>query len=140
MSDSIQLFFDKDGTPLTTLEWAGLYSSKDEDGKDYKRVAEDAVRDYWISTVWLGMNYSTFGLGPPIIFETMVFPERNDPFGIENEMLRYSTEQEAKDGHKLMVAELESRYFERKMRRALVVIATTFGFSAIAYTILQVLT
>ena len=36
------------------------------------RVAETHVGDYWISTVFLGLDHS-FHHGPPVLFETMIF-------------------------------------------------------------------
>ena len=54
-----------------------------------------------VSTVWLGLDHQ-FGDGPPLIFETMVFPS-NEDFG-DLDSRRYSTEQEAVAGHATMVA------------------------------------
>lgn len=63
----------------------------------YKRVAEDTLPDgRWISTVWLGINHQ-YGDGPPLIFETMVFPSRGE--WAEEYCERYSTEEEALAGH-----------------------------------------
>jgi hypothetical protein len=46
------------------------------------RVAEDQIGPYWISTVFLGVDYQ-LREGPPLLFETMVFwapgGERKDP-------------------------------------------------------------
>lgn len=51
-----------------------------------RRVADDDIKgknrlawalglkpDYWVSTVFLGLDHS-YGTGPPLLFETMVFP------------------------------------------------------------------
>ena len=46
------LYFDKDGTPMETLEWA----KKFEDFM-YHIVDQDMVDKYLISTVWLGLTY-----------------------------------------------------------------------------------
>jgi hypothetical protein len=45
----------------------------EKDFNSTKRVAEDFVGEKRISTVFLGMDHS-FGQGPPLLFETMVFP------------------------------------------------------------------
>src|SRR5262245_52369685 len=67
----------------------------------YKRVAEDTLPSgTWISTVWLGIDHSFFN-GPPLIFETMVFPSRDKLSNLDVE--RYATEEEAIAGHKAMV-------------------------------------
>ena len=58
-----------------------------------KRVAQDTVGDVRVSTVFLDLDHS-FGKGPPLLFETMVF-------GVDDneDMERYSTWSEAEAGH-----------------------------------------
>lgn len=56
---------------------------------------------YYVSTVFLGLDHQ-MGEGEPILFETMVFPSGDGEFN-EQEMDRYSTYQEALDGHWAMV-------------------------------------
>lgn len=49
-----------------------------------------------LSTVWLGLDHRFGGEGPPLIFETMLFMKSN-----KNDLQwRYSTEEEAKEGHR----------------------------------------
>jgi hypothetical protein len=67
---------------------------------DTKHIALDEINGKRISTVWLGLNHNYFG-GKPLIFETMVFGERG---GHEEYMDRYSTWDEAVEGHKKAVA------------------------------------
>jgi len=121
-------YYDRSGNAISFRDWARLraYAHKNED--KYIRVAADEVDDYWISTVWLGMDHS-YGRGPPLIFETMVFnrsyPDRPRlPSDVEvgtdefNEWLaeypeytscsdldceRYSSEAQALEGHARMV-------------------------------------
>jgi len=96
-------YFDKDGTPLpNTLEWGEKFEDP-----EYKRVAETTLPDgTWVSTVWLGLDHQ-YGDGPPLIFETMVFPFYNQREGLkrmeDRDMERYSTLQEAEEGHRRMV-------------------------------------
>ena len=54
----------------------------------------------WVSTVFLGIDHS-FGGGPPLLFETMVFPSKENfrDLGMD----RYTTWEEAEKGHKKMV-------------------------------------
>lgn len=87
-------FYDKEGRPLPgPLEWAKL-----AEDLLYKRVDFTEVPpDTHVSTVWLGIDHS-FGHGPLLIFETMVF---GGP--LDQEMDRYSTEEEARVGHEAMV-------------------------------------
>jgi len=68
----------------------------------YKRVVEDTLPNgLWISTVWLGMDYSFGDDTPPLIFESMAFRNKDDMR--ELDCARYATEEEAVAGHKLMV-------------------------------------
>lgn len=98
-------WYDRDGRPIDVetanellLDW------------EYRRVAEDQVGPYWVSTVWLGIDHG-FGFGPephpPIIFETMVFAtHRNterETLGPDLDCRRYTTEEEARAGHEEMV-------------------------------------
>lgn len=79
------------------MEWA----SKFED-MAYKRVGFTKVGDAEVSTVWLGLDHQ-FGNGNPQIFETMVFGGN-----LDGEQRRYSTEEEALNGHEGMVAEVRN--------------------------------
>ena len=95
------MYFRMDGTPYEgenpVLQW----------GKDFENVAARRIGDaklpngYRVSTVWLGLDHNHWG-GPPLIFETMVFPI--DSFD-ELQTERYSTLKEAKAGHERMVEE-----------------------------------
>lgn len=91
-------YYDRQGNPMTTQEWAASFETR----RDLNRVAESKLPNgYWISTVWLGLNHR-YGDGPPLIFETMVFPLGADgsvsDWG-ELDSDRYSTEAEALAGH-----------------------------------------
>lgn len=72
------------------LEW-GKWVKKAE-----RHVADDRKNDIRVSTVFLGLDHS-FGQGPPLLFETMVFGGEHD-----GDMDRYSTWKEAEQGHKMM--------------------------------------
>lgn len=87
-------YFDRDGNPLGLLEWGKLLEDR-----EYKVVGQDRVKGWWVSTVWLGLDHR-FGPGEPLIFETMTF----DPWQDEQMQDRYSTLQDAKDGHELACA------------------------------------
>lgn len=67
----------------------------------YRFVRQERVGPYFVSTVWLGIDYG-FGLTEnPIIFETMVFKD-----GEIVAVYRYSTEEEAIKGHEKVVNEV----------------------------------
>jgi hypothetical protein len=85
-------YFNKDGDPIDLREWARLL-----DDADYERVALTTLGDSEVSTVWLGLDHS-FGPGPILIFETMVF---GGPLSSEEE--RYTTLAQAQAGHEAMV-------------------------------------
>jgi hypothetical protein len=63
-----------------------------------RRVGVDKVgSDVEVSTVFLGLDHNFCG-GPPLLFETMIF---GGP--LDGEQERYSTWEEAENGHKAMV-------------------------------------
>lgn len=101
-------YYDKEGRPLDQMSaWQLL-----EDW-DYKRVDSTDVGPYWVSTVWLGLDHRFAGDGPPLIFETMVFlkGERDDPehVGLQDiDVVRYSSLQQAQEGHQAMVLLVEA--------------------------------
>ena len=95
---SQMFYYDRTGQPLADITaWDKLH-----DDIQYRRVAETTVPDgTWISTVWLGIDHR-FSEGPPLIFETMVFPQKGGTLD-ERDQVRYSTEVEALAGHEAMV-------------------------------------
>lgn len=98
-------YYDRDGTPMTLEQWAASFEPR----QDKKRVAEDTVGDYWVSTVWLGLNHQ-YGDGPPLIFETMVFAQKDGAITDWGEQYadRYSTEAAALAGHEAIVSQLRA--------------------------------
>jgi hypothetical protein len=79
----------------------------------YKRIGEDYVGDYCVSTVHLGLNHQ-FGEGPPLIFETMVFGADGNEITSFMDLYcdRYSTEAEARAGHERVVAAVKDGTLE----------------------------
>ena len=91
-------YYDRQGNPLTLMQWAKLVENF-----DYKVVAQTEVGFDRVSTIWLGLNHNWWG-GPPLIFETMIFwfcPDQHDD---EQECWRYPTEEAALAGHDQAVA------------------------------------
>lgn len=86
-------YVDYDLQPVDLLTWGALFESPDR-----PRVVT-AVGNREVSTVWIGMNLR-LGYGPPMWFETMVFPAGTH-------QRRYGTWAEAKAGHDQVVAEVE---------------------------------
>jgi hypothetical protein len=91
--DGSSAHYGKDGEPISFRAWAELFGQE-----DYKRVAETTVGSYWVSTVWLGINHNFMG-DPPLIFETMVFNTVDGSLADDKYMERYSTIQQAEQGH-----------------------------------------
>lgn len=91
-------YYQRDGTPYPwpdgEMAWSQDFASAAK-----REVAEDTLPNgKWISTVWVGM---AFGKEPPLIFETIVFSQREG--GEELDAARYSTEEQALAGHRAMV-------------------------------------
>jgi hypothetical protein len=97
-------YYKRDGTPVA--------DSKDAFGDD-KHVARDFVEGYCVSTVHLALDHS-FGSGPPLIFETMVFAADGDKITsfADHYCDRYSTEEQATVGHADVVAKLKAGTLE----------------------------
>lgn len=90
-------YLDWDGLPLSFWEWCFKFNYFD------RHVGKDILNGYLISTVWLGMNHSFFKDHPPLIYETMIFPQDNalpDNEELNYYQERYSTYEEALEGHK----------------------------------------
>lgn len=85
---------DGDPKPVDFSEWAAWF------GTANRAVKQEQVGKYFISTVFLGLDHQ-FGDGPPLLFETMVFPGTEPGLDIACE--RYSTRAEALAGHEAMV-------------------------------------
>ncbi len=77
------------------LEWAGWFEKAD------RHVRKTEIRDIKVSTVFLGLNHS-FGEGKALLFETMIFGGECD-----GKMWRYSTWEEAEEGHKKAVEQVK---------------------------------
>lgn len=89
-------YYLKDKTVHSTTdvkEWSKVYRKE-------RIVKRQELGPWLISTVFLALDHS-FGDGPPLLFETMVFP--NGDWG-DLECERYATYEEAEKGHDAMVA------------------------------------
>lgn len=90
---------NKNAIPCSTKEWG---EQREEMSKNNtKHVAEETIGDYWISTVWLGLDHQWHDYGAPLIYETMVFESKNKAYEIYCK--RYSTWNQAEEGHKKAV-------------------------------------
>lgn len=87
-----------DGEPkrATLLEWAQWFETAE------RHVADDRRGDVRVSTVFLGLDHNFSGVGPPLLYETMIFGGEHD--GYQD---RYATGREAKLGHAEALALVE---------------------------------
>lgn len=85
-------YYNRAGEPIAADQWTF--------GGEDARVARTILPNgMLVSTVWLGLNHN-YGDGPPLIFETMVFPSVDDLTDLDCE--RYTTEEQAVAGHQAM--------------------------------------
>lgn len=77
-----------------------------------KVVKQEAIKvegkAYTVSTVDLGLDHS-FGGGPPLYFETMIFPKDT---GADMYCNRYTTREEALASHENLVKDLAAGKYE----------------------------
>lgn len=93
-------YYRRDGTPYEGDEAYLLWAKDFENPKIHHVLVTTLPDGKWVSTVWLGLNHN-YGVGSPLIFETMVFPKKGEYHDLDCE--RYSTEEEAKASHHRMV-------------------------------------
>lgn len=89
-------YYDHFGNEISQAEWGKLHSEENGIGKIVARYL--FPEGILVSTVWLGINHNFMPDGPPLIFETLVFGGPCD-----QEMDRYTTQEEALEGHVRMV-------------------------------------
>jgi len=83
--------------PVDLMEWVQWFETAN------RQVAKTAINDdVKVSTVFLGLDHS-FGDGPPLLFETMIFGGEHDQY-----QERFETWEQAEVGHNVAV-ELASK-------------------------------
>ena len=94
-------YYDRQGQAITAEQWAATFKDK--------RVDQTTVGNYWISTVWLGIDHG-WDQGLPLIFETMVFVQAGgaDDQKWDQWQDRYHTEAAALIGHQAVVQAIEA--------------------------------
>lgn len=104
-------YYDRQGRPLDYYVFVAMQEAANspERWAAIHRVANTVVdvddEEVEVSTVWLGRNHNFGPVGPPIIFETMVF---GDVPGWDSQGIRYSTEEQAMRGHLDVVERLQA--------------------------------
>lgn len=85
--------------PVDFMTWARWFEKADT-----RVVAKDLIEGSRVSTVFLGLDHSFGGGGPPLLFETMVF---DGP--LNGEMERCSTWEQAEAQHAAMCARVRDQ-------------------------------
>lgn len=85
--------------PCDMMTWARWLQAD----KDRRIVAKSDVDGARVSTVFLGLDHS-YGIGPPLLFETLVFDGPHD-----GDMERCTTWEEAEAQHAAMCAKLKGQ-------------------------------
>lgn len=102
-------YYDRQGESMTMAQWVARLEG-DTDGS-YRVVRQTDLPDGSIlSTIWLGLDHNWMPGGRRLIFETMRFGSDffPDPWGDgESSQVRYSSEEEAIEGHGRILAGLE---------------------------------
>ena len=91
-----QYVLDANGKPVPepdVLKWAKWFETAE------RHVANDKVFGVHISTVFLGVDYSSPFGGPPVLWETMIFGGPHDQY-----QERYISRKDAIAGHAKAVA------------------------------------
>ena len=100
MTNKHYILKDKQIIETDLMSWAEWFETAKKDRIIQQETLANGNR---VSTVFLGIDHS-FGEGPPLLFETMMFPKEGYN---ELDMDRYSTYEEAEEGHKRMVKKYE---------------------------------
>lgn len=90
-------------------QWVHMF--EDAAGRTVAKTVVDGAR---VSTVFLGLDHG-WGGPVPILFETMVFPDPES--GVESDMDRYATWDEAVAGHEAMVAKVRGKVVQFRRRK-----------------------
>jgi hypothetical protein len=87
-------FYYKSGIEFNeTYVWGRLMEDR-----SYSIIKQEDIRQFFISTVWLGMDHGWMN-EKPLIFETMIFTPDDKDNKFVDYQTRYATEEEAIEGH-----------------------------------------
>lgn len=99
------MYFRRDGTPYPPGMKGLLAWTEDSLNLNYKIIEQTELGNgCWVSTVWLGLDHNFGFVTRPLIFGSMVFHKEQPDL----ECWRYSTEEEAQRGHKMLVKKWSS--------------------------------
>lgn len=110
-------YYAPDGTEIGMLDWPRIRNEHPE----LWRVAKDSVADVGISTVWLGLDHQYDEDGPPLIYETLVSGSHME------RIERYTTREEAEQGHQEMIRWAKRTAWRRRLADWLLSLANRVG-------------
>lgn len=96
--------------PCTQEEYIEWMKDGHKGRTERRRIAWDEVENYKISTVFLMIDHNFWGVGDPLLFETMIFGPEEPP---DQSQWRYTTYEDALQGHHRAVTYVE-RYLHAK--------------------------
>lgn len=100
------LWLDREGRAIDFAEATVRYFASDNPAFEGRMIAQSVWPDgAYLSTVFLCVNHAFTG-GPPVAWETMLFPDPARP-GQDNYCERYTSELEARAGHVEAIAAYE---------------------------------
>jgi len=101
--------YDRKGKTIGLGTWAKLLEDKKYSIVEQKEV-KIGKKVYFVSSVWLGIDYAFEDEKKPVIFETMIFKRNNikELLGDDIYQDRYCTEQQAIAGHKKAIRLLKA--------------------------------
>lgn len=104
------MYYYSDGTPILGERAEQMMLVGKEFEKD-RHIGSDVIGRFYVSTVFLVINHS-FGDGPPLLWETMVFDRQGDEeTGRDLCCERYSSREEALEGHRKIVEAINNNTF-----------------------------
>ena len=96
------------------MENLSKYGFREDFDWDTRFDLKTDVGDYVVSTVDLGLDHS-FGDGPPLYYETMIFKKKDDEIDWGGEYQeRYSTEEQAIIGHQRAIEYVKNHLMKEK--------------------------
>jgi len=96
------------------MENLSKYGFREDFDWDTRFDLKTDVGDYVVSTVDLGLDHS-FGDGPPLYYETMIFKKKDDEIDWGGEYQeRYSTEEQAIIGHQKAIEYVKNHLMKEK--------------------------
>lgn len=88
------------------------YGFREDSDYENRFDLKTKIRRFTVSTIDLGLNCNFLNIDRPLYYETMIFEDRED-CAFDDYQERYSTEEEAIEGHKT-ACELVKKYLKEK--------------------------